>query len=514
MNHKLCRIMGLILGLGLATAAVLTLSQALAVQAAGPWYVSPSGNDGDCLSWATACTTIDGALGKASPGDTINVAAGVYVENVFIDKDIVLQGAGADSTFIDGGGVDATVEVYRYLNVSISGMTIRNGNRSGSGGGILISRDCTVQVTDATIFDNEATSYGGGIYMDFLSVVTLTNSTVISNSAGRDGGGIYSTDSNGTLTIIDSTVSGNVAEGAGGGVYQRAGTLTIDGSSIISNTSQSQGGGIGKSSGVMTVRKSVIADNMAVRWGGGLYTSASVVTLEDSTVRGNRLSSTDSRGGGIFCSSRATLNNVTVAGNTSIDDGGGIHSQDAMTLTNVTVSGNASEDGGGIFHTNKAYTMSLFNCTVVSNTVSAGGVGPGGIRLYSSVIAWNTVLAHNENANCLMGSSGSLTSRGYNLEDTDSCGLNATGDITDTNPLLGPLQNNGGTSVGLGEATLTHGLLSDSPAIDAGDPAFTPPPEYDQRGPGFPRVVGGRIDIGAYEINPLKYIYLPLVIKD
>jgi hypothetical protein len=45
----------------------------------------------------------------------------------------------------------------------------------------------------------------------------------------------------------------------------------------------------------------------------------------------------------------------------------------------------------------------------------------------------------------------------------------------------------------------TPTLLPDpkSAAIDAGDPAFTPPPEFDQR--GLPRVVDGVIDIGAVE---------------
>jgi len=60
--------------------------------------------------------------------------------------------------------------------------------------------------------------------------------------------------------------------------------------------------------------------------------------------------------------------------------------------------------------------------------------------------------------------------------------------------LLGPLQDNGGS-------TFTHELLSGSPAIDAGDPNFTPPPFFDQRGPGFDRVVNSRIDIGSFEVQ-------------
>ena len=72
--------------------------------------------------------------------------------------------------------------------------------------------------------------------------------------------------------------------------------------------------------------------------------------------------------------------------------------------------------------------------------------------------------------------------------------LTGPGDQINTDPLLGPLQDNGGP-------TYTHALLPGSPAIDAGDPNFTPPPFYDQRGPGFDRVVNGRIDIGSFEVD-------------
>src|SRR5213075_1699501 len=64
-------------------------------------------------------------------------------------------------------------------------------------------------------------------------------------------------------------------------------------------------------------------------------------------------------------------------------------------------------------------------------------------------------------------------------------------------PVLGPLQENGGP-------TFTYALLPGSPAIDAGDPSFTPPPFYDQRGAGFDRVVNGRIDIGSFEVQEGK----------
>src|SRR5213083_3802448 len=83
--------------------------------------------------------------------------------------------------------------------------------------------------------------------------------------------------------------------------------------------------------------------------------------------------------------------------------------------------------------------------------------------------------------------------RGYNLSSDDGGGyLNGPGDQINTDPLLGPLQDNGGS-------TFTHALLRGSPAIDAGDPSFTPPPFHYQRDSPFVRVFNGRIDIGSFE---------------
>ena len=98
-------------------------------------------------------------------------------------------------------------------------------------------------------------------------------------------------------------------------------------------------------------------------------------------------------------------------------------------------------------------------------------------------------------ANIYNNSNGVVMSRGYNLSSDDAFGiLTGPGDLIRTDPMLGPLQNNGGR-------TLTHALLPDSPAIDAGDPNFTPPPFFDQRGAGHPRVVNGRVDKGSFEVQ-------------
>lgn len=96
--------------------------------AGGPWYVTTTGNDANvCLSPATACLTIQSAIGKASSGDTVNVAAGTYYEHVTIGKSLTLQGADRETTVIDGGGSGDVIYVSADY-VTISGLTATNGN--------------------------------------------------------------------------------------------------------------------------------------------------------------------------------------------------------------------------------------------------------------------------------------------------------------------------------------------------------------------------------------------------
>ena len=133
--------------------------------------------------------------------------------------------------------------------------------------------------------------------------------------------------------------------------------------------------------------------------------------------------------------------------------------------------------------------------TITNSTFSDNlSVNGSSICALGTVQLANTIL--NSGANIfLLG--GTVTSHGYNLSSDNGGGfLNGPGDQINTDPLLGPLQDNGGP-------TFTHELLPGSPAIHMGDPNFTPPPTYDQRGNPFVRVFGGRIDIGSFEVQPI-----------
>jgi hypothetical protein len=135
--------------------------------------------------------------------------------------------------------------------------------------------------------------------------------------------------------------------------------------------------------------------------------------------------------------------------------------------------------------------------TITNSTISDNlAINGSSICATGTVQLGNTIL--NSGANIfLLG--GTVTSHGYNLSDDDGGGfLTGPGDQINTDPLLGPLQDNGGP-------TLTHALLPGSPAINTGDPNFTPPPSFDQRGSPFIRVFNGRIDVGAFEAQPRRH---------
>lgn len=131
---------------------------------------------------------------------------------------------------------------------------------------------------------------------------------------------------------------------------------------------------------------------------------------------------------------------------------------------------------------------------------------PGAISGNATVTS--SIIAGNINGDL----AGVINSSGYNIVGTGAIShINGPGDQTGiTNPMLGPLADNGGP-------TKTHMPLAGSPVINAGNPAFNPAnPDglsttddatpYDQRGATFGRIYGGRIDVGAVERQPIPSV--------
>ncbi len=189
-----------------------------------------------------------------------------------------------------------------------------------------------------------------------------------------------------------------------------------------------------------------------------------------------------------------TVVNSTFTGNFVTQGGGGLFNGDTLTLTNCTVSGNvASDDGGGIF-TGAKYGAGYVGDLTLNNTIVAGNTSAttSDDDIYGQV---QPTSAFN-----LIGDGSEIS----NLTDLEEPALrNLIGTTADPlDPLLGPPADNGGP-------TQTMVLLPGSPAIDAGSNALAVdangnPLTTNQRGAGFPRILGHSVDIGAYEFSPLS----------
>ena len=436
-------------------------------------------NDTINIPAGTYKTTIANPVGTPSWGEDLN-ATGDYD----IQKSVSVVGAGAGITIIDGNGATIRDRVFDIdpdraggVVVSIYGVTITGGNCVAAGckgggiqknGGSMSSRPNPLTITNSTITGNTSNSAGGGIYNDGYSygavdVATVTNSTISNNTAGGgySGGGIAS--SFGTLIISKSTITGNTASFTGGGIYNYS-TLTVD-NSTISNNAASDGGGIHNDN----------TDN---------YTYGTLA-ITNSTISGNTAAAPNTgRGGGIKNGVTLTVTNSTISGNTA-SFGGGIDSSvyGAVAFTNSTISGNTALYGGAVFTvgTYGATNFAITNSTIAGNT---GSSYVGGINSTYGVTLSNTIVA-NQTVGLDCASLG-VASTGHNLESGTACALTGSGDKQKTNPLLGPLANNGGS-------TQTMSLQSGSPAIDAGSCVQA----TDQRGTARPQ--GAGCDIGAFE---------------
>lgn len=276
-----------------------------------------------------------------------------------------------------------------------------------------------------------------------------------------------------TVSLSGMTIRNGVAPTGelGGGGVRSHGTLTLDHVLVSSNRvagsdANDYGGGVANH-GVCTITNSTIADNAAHK-GGGLSNNGSSI--------------------GVFMS--------TISGNTSIALAGGVFDGGGLTMVNSTISGNSSTSGtGGIF----TFGANTIISTTIANNWSATSTGGYCNGTGGTLSVKNTIIAQNGTANCC--NPASVTSNGYNLEDMDSCGFTKVTDVTNRDPGLLSLQDNGGPA-------FTHALQNGSPAIDAGTSVLFF--SNDQRGRRRP--CGGGYDIGAYEKCSSLLLVIPAII--
>ena len=456
----------------------------------------------------------DAYAGGAGAGGYGGKGAGIYISGgtLLIERSIIqgnLAGAGGASGggTGTGGGGGSGAGIYSLVSTTINSSTIQS-NQTGAGG----------SGNNYSHFGQGGV--GGGIYI-YGQPLSLSSATINNNLTGAgglgsggqpggmggDGGGIlcsWSLIQADNLTLTNNhtgngSPGGNNggAGGEGGGLYADTCNLNLNGGLIQGNYTGSGGngsanGGDGGSGGGLRMINTSTLTNVTVsgNWTGNGGSGA--------TLAGN-----GGLGGGISKTGELNLIRCTVSSNHTGNagsgpngnggHGGGIQNYSGYTnITNSTISGNSTGtgftngNGGGIYG-----SAELVSSTVVYNTTSGQGGGVYGVD------TWNTIIANNSSA---LGSHDCYVIGFYVynlLGNTSGCYIYdyfPTLNITNKNPQLGLLANNGGT-------TQTHALLSNSPAIDSGDPA-TPGssgyacPVTDQR--GHPRS-DLSCDIGAFE---------------
>jgi hypothetical protein len=303
-----------------------------------------------------------------------------------------------DGDAIDATGVAGTIlltsgELLVTNSVTITGPGPANLAVNGNAASRVfhINTNTTVTISGLTITDGSSDN-GGGIYND-NATLTVSNSTVSGNSASQFGGGIYNDGGSccANLTLLNSSLRGNMAHN-GGGIVSTFGVVMVQilNSTLSGNSATSDAGGILSEGGTLTVSNSTLSGNSATFIGGGIEIALGTLTVSNSTLSGNSAS-------GPF-------------------SGGGIANGGTMTIINSTLSGNTgSGAGGGIYNTGPLQ---------IGSTILNAGVS---------------------GANISNNLSGTVTSLGYNLSSDNGGGfLTGVSDQINTNPLLGPLQDNGG----------------------------------------------------------------------
>lgn len=391
--------------------------------------------------------------------------------------DLIIDGA-ESGTEIDGNQSDRVFDIRTPgISVTFNRLRIIGGNPppvdffEGSGGGIRMDVVSTLRLNDCVVTQNGISNgidnlRGGGI--SSLGTLTIHRSEIndnnLTNTNSVNGGGIWSSTAN--LYIYDSRISNN--------------------SVFSSSTAFSRGGGI------------------AAQLGGEV--SLVRTELSNNTVRSANGNAT---GGGVYTDSGVTVEftNSTISSNEA--------------LSESTSSGKQANGGGARIGLDSSSRLIINGSTIFDNAVNSpngaatfnGGINAGGgdIVLANTIIAGNT--DNGVSSDCSDGNQ--FVSLGFNLVE-DNCGIiAASGDLFGVGPLLGPLENNGGSNMITGNPW-THIPQAGSPVIDAGNPdissTFPDCLPTDQR--GFVRIgIAGpvRCDIGAHEFNSP---FLDLLFKD
>jgi CSLREA domain-containing protein len=499
-----------------------------------------------------AITAVGGALTVDGDGHSLTIS-GQGLHRVFYVQSgaelTLLNLEIRDGYIYEGGGI------LNQGTLTINDSTLA-GNRSESHGGAIFSEG-TLSLVNTDFTSNEAVDgSGGALYIDD-GTIAIDGGHFQANVAALSGGAIFnhyeSPGHEGDLTIVGTVFLLNNAANVNGGAISNEGDLDIDRASFGFNWAEDYGGALYNKRGYLQIKSTTfsfnyseyssggalyvyqaseysyildsaftyndahfdgggfyltyptfsfirteLSHNRARRNGGAGFNIAGTLHLTECNIQSNQA---DQDGGGIYNDEEMAVSRSAFLDNDALGNGGGVyHSTYAVysTIGSSTFHGNDADQGGGVF---SDASLSIRNSTFNSNSADPGGGGAvnGSFPTHLN----NSILAGSASGgNC--SSSPKPGNWGNNIDSGATCDFGtALGSMSNTNPRLGALQDNGG-------GTQSMFPLPDSPAIDA--VIYNAPnncPSLDQR--GYPRPFGDYCDIGA--IEGYFRINLPLVMK-
>lgn len=471
-------------------------------------------------------------------------------------SDLTIQHGQSDT----GGGIGfyGTSGSLTITDVTITGnralSTSPTDDAYGGGlailGGTATLSQCTIKGNTSLGAPGDATHAGGNAFGGGIAgfgTITIQNSLIINNTAqagganskadglaGGDaiGGGVFCGDplNNGShLTLVNSTVSGNRALGGngsngsaalagpghnggasgggyGGGIANYAGSVSISVCTIANNVAQGGKGGNGSNSAPHYPTHGGSGGLAHPSFGGGINSSGTnnSLTIQNSTISGNKsLSGKPGKSGIRFSQNYGTYR---AWGDEYFSEGGGIYASANIHLSQVTIGKNSSDAGGGIYiGTDGAGT--IHNCTIARNVGKSyiasnggevdlgGGLAVGSnekVEVVSSIIALN---AASDLVGAITGNHNAVPAYGGAVNSFYHDPSNLFGYAVD----LGPLGMHGGPTATM-LPILGPGVINI--LVNFGTPGSNPDSlTQDQRGPGFPRLIGTVYDIGAVEVG-------------
>ena len=180
-----------------------------------------------------------------------------------ITNAMTVQGPGADVVSVSGSGASRVFDING--DVTLSGLTIRDGKTTSLGGAGIHIGSGTVKVNACAIINNDASApiqSGGGIFNE-SGTLTVRDSTIANNSASESGGGVQTGTNNptqDTVTFLNSTIVDNVAgnPGSGGGISTTYDAVYLTNCTVVGNTA-SFGGNLAIDGGTMTLGNTIVA---------------------------------------------------------------------------------------------------------------------------------------------------------------------------------------------------------------------------------------------------------------